>query len=99
MSILPKSEFAPSPCGDLNLSVEASALPINIITEGKIQTSKLEIAKIRKEDIGKILEKAEIKKVKDCLVLSIDKGGAVFAQAFGKKYVTFNIAPLGQVSE
>ena len=99
MSVLPKSEFAPATCGDLKLSVEASTLPINIITEGKIQTSNLNIAKITEEDIGKILEKAEIKKVKDCLVLSIDKGGAVFAQAFGKKYVTFNIAPLGQVSE
>ena len=99
MSVFPKSEFAPLTVGDMNLDVAKSALPINIISEGKILKNNLEIAKIDENFVLKLLKNANIKKVKDCLVLTIDKNGSVFAQPFYDKYITFNVEPLGQVSE
>ena len=99
LSVFPKSEYAPVTAGDLKLDVEKSALPINIICEGKILDNNLEIARIDKDYVMSLLSKADIKRVKDCLVLSIDKSGAVFVQAFGKSYQTFKVEPLGVVKE
>lgn len=70
-----------------------------MVSEGKIIKDNLKIAKVDENYITKILEKANIKRVKDCLVLTVDKGGAVFVQAFNKAYQTFNVEPLGQVQE
>ena len=99
MSVFPKSEYAPVTIGDMNLDVEKSVLPINVISEGKIMNENLKIAKIDKNNVLQILKKAGIKKVKDCLILSVDKAGGDFAQEYNKKYTTFQIEPLGQVSE
>lgn len=99
MSVFPKSEYAPVTVGDMNLDVEKSVLPINVVSEGKIMNENLKIAKIDKNNVLEILKKAGIKKVKDCLILSVDKAGGVFAQEYNKKYTTFQIEPLGQVSE
>ena len=99
MSVFPKSEYAPVTVGDMKLQVEKSALPINLISEGKILKNNLEVAKVDKNYILELLKKADIKRVKDCLILSVDKGGAVFVQEFDKAYKTFNVEPLGQVQE
>ena len=99
MSVFPKSEFSPVTNGDMKIETEKSALPINLVSEGKIIKDNLKIAKVDENYITKILEKANIKRVKDCLVLTVDKGGAVFVQAFNKAYQTFNVEPLGQVQE
>ena len=99
MSVFPKSEFAPLTAGDMNLKVDKSALPINVVCEGKVMKENLKIAHIEQENIMELLDKAGIKRVKDCLILSIDKAGAVFAQEYNKKYTTFQTKPLGQVTE
>lgn len=99
LSVFPKSECSPLTVGDMNIQVDKSALPINLVSEGKIMKENLNIAKLDCEAITELLKKAGIKRVKDCLVLSIDKAGAVFAQEYDKKYVTFNSHPLGQVRE
>ncbi len=99
ISILPKSQFAPATIGDLNLQVEKSAIPINIINEGKLIKNNLEVAKIDESKIAEILQKANIKKMQDVLVMTIDKNGAVFIQKFKDKYQTLQVEPLGQVQE
>ena len=99
MSVLPKSEFSPATIGDLKLDVEKTTIPINLINEGKIIKENLEIAKIDEIKIYEILKQANIKKVKDILLLTIDKSGKVYLQKFGEKYQSFNINPLGQVQE
>lgn len=99
MSVLPKSEFSPATVGDLKLDVEKTAIPINIINEGKIIKENLQIAKIDETKIYEILKQAQIKKVKDILLLTIDKNGKIYLQKFGEKYQSFNISPLGQVQE
>lgn len=97
MSVLPKSEFAPVTVQDMKLEIEESCVPVNIINEGKIVKENLEIAGIKLEDVNKILNKANIKKVKDVLILTVDKNGAVYVQQFGQKFQTLQIKPLGQV--
>ena len=99
MSVYPKSEFSPVTNGDMNIKAEKSCLPINLISEGKIIKENLKIANLNENYIMKLLNKANIKKVKDCLILTIDKGGTVFVQAFEGKYQTFKVEPLGQVQE
>ncbi len=99
VSVFPKSEFSPVTIGDLNLQADKSALPINLVCEGKILKENLKVAKVNEEYIFSLLKKADIKKVKDCLILSVDKGGAVFVQKFDEAYKTFNVKPLGQVQE
>lgn len=99
MSVLPKSEFSPATIGDLNIDVEENTIPINIINEGKILKENLKIAQIDESQVYDILKKAQIKKVKDILLLTVDKSGKVYIQKFGEKYLNLNIDPLGQVQE
>ena len=97
MSVLPKSEFSPVTLGDMNLKTETSAIPINIINEGKILQSNLQTAQIDECDVEKILSEANVKNVKDVLILTIDKNGKVYLQKFGQKYQVLQTKPLGQV--
>lgn len=99
LSVFPKSDFAPLTVGDMKLQVEKSALPINIVSEGKINKDNLRVAQMSQENVMDILKQANIKKLKDCLILTVDKGGTVFIQQIGQKYQTFTINPLGQVQE
>lgn len=99
MSVLPKSEFAPATAGDLKLKVSPAAIPINIINEGKIVKENLKVAGLDETKIQNILKKAKVKNVKEVLLLTIDKAGAVYLQKFHEKYMTMNVMPLGQVEE
>lgn len=99
MSVLPKSQFAPVTAQDLELEPEKSTIPINIISEGKIIKENLQVAKIDENDVKNILNQAKVKKVKEVLVMTVDKNGAVFLQKFHDKYQTLQIEPLGQVQE
>ncbi len=99
MSVLPKSEFCPVTVQDMKLDVEKSVIPINIINEGKVIKDNLQIAHIDEIKVKDILSQAQIKKVKDVLIMTIDKNGGVYLQEYGKKYQTLQSEPLGQVNE
>lgn len=99
MSVLPKSEFCPVTVQDMKLDVERSVIPVNIINEGKVIKDNLQIAKIDELKVKEVLSKANIKKAKDVLIMTIDKNGAVYLQEYGQKYKTLQIEPLGQVNE
>lgn len=99
MSVMPKSQFAPVSVGDMKFDVEKSAIPVNIINEGKIVKENLQIAGIDENDIKNILLQAKIKKVKDVLILTVDKNGQVYIQKFYDKYQTLQIQKLGRVQE
>ena len=99
MSVLPKSEFSPVTIQDMKLNVEKNSIPINLINEGKVLKENLKIAQIDEVKVMEILKQANIKKVKDVLLLTLDKNGLVYLQKFGQKYQTMQIEPLGQVQE
>ncbi len=99
MSVLPKSDFAPLTTGDMKIKTEKSVIPISIITEGKVNKENLKVAQLDELQLQELLKKSGIQKVKDVLVMTIDKNGAVFFQKFGQKYQTLQVEPLGQVKE
>lgn len=99
MSVLPKSEFCPVTVQDMKLNVTKSVLPINIINEGKVLKDNLQIAEIDEVKVKDLLSQANIKKVKNVLIMTIDKNGLVYLQEYGQKYQTLQSEPLGQVSE
>ena len=99
MSVLPKSQFAPATVQDLKLKTEKSAIPINLISEGKINKDNLKFAQIDEMQVQELMKKAQAKKVKDVLVMTIDKNGAVYVQKYGEKYQTLQSKPLGKVQE
>ena len=99
LSVLPKSQYAPVTLSDINIEAEASAVPINIINEGKVMEQNLEEAKTTKQAVAKILQKASVKKIKDVLVMTIDKNGKVYLQQYGQEYITLQTESLGQVQE
>ena len=99
MSVLFYFEFCPVTVQDMKLDVEKSVIPVNIINEGKVIKDNLQIAKIDELKVKEVLSKANIKKAKDVLIMTIDKNGAVYLQEYGQKYKTLQIEPLGQVNE
>lgn len=99
MSVLPKSGFAPVVNADLKLDVDESTIPINIINEGKLLKENLQYAKLEESQIEKLLQKANIKRVKDVLLMTIDGNGQVFLQAFGKKFQILQTTKLTQVQQ
>ena len=99
MSVLPKSNFAPVTVQDMKLKVEKSVIPINVVNEGKILKDNLEIAKIDEAKVMELLNKAKVKKVKDVLLMTIDKQGSVYLQQYGQKYQTLQTEVLGKVKE
>ena len=99
MSVLPKSGFAPVTNADMNLDVEKSVLPINVINEGRILKENLSLAKLKEEDVKNILKRFNLQKVGNVLLMTVDKNGKVYVQGYGKKYQTCQIEALGQVEE
>lgn len=92
MTVLPKTEYAPVTTQDLKLKVEESLLPVSVISEGKIMQQNLSILKMEERDIQDVLEMAKLKKVKEVLVMTIDKSGKVFLQPYGKSGQTFKLS-------
>lgn len=65
---------------DLNISSQPSSLPVNLIMDGNIMKNNLKVANIDACIVDQCLKKANIKKVKDVLILTIDDNGQVFIQ-------------------
>ena len=94
LSVMPKSQFAQATIQDLKLKVEENVIPVNIINEGKIVKENLATAQIEVECVYDILKKLKIKKVKEVLVMTIDKNGQIFYQKFGEKSGTAQLKSL-----
>lgn len=91
MSVLPKSANAPVTTQDLKLDVEESFIPVNVISEGKLMKNNLELLQWKEENVKQVLQKAQVKRIKDVLVMTIDKKGNVFLQPFHKNGQTFSL--------
>lgn len=66
---------------DLKVKVSQSALPVNIIMDGKLMKENVALTGINDIFIWKCLKKADIKKIKDVLLMTLDNNGEVFIQA------------------
>lgn len=91
LSVLPKSAYEPATNNALKLKVPENTVPVTLVTEGSIMKENLELAKLSKIDVEKIMKKAKIISLKDILVLTINKTGNVYIQAKNKPFQTFTI--------
>ncbi len=89
VSVMPKKNAAPVTVGDMQLNVKEDNLPLTLVCEGKAIKENLELAKVDDNFVNKVLKKAKIKNIKNCLVLTVDVKHNVYVQEIGKKFLFF----------
>lgn len=93
LSVLPKAEAAPVTNENLKLKVDPAVIPVSVVSEGKIMKDNLSEAEVSEDFIHAFLKKNVGKaKVKDVLVMTIDKNGLVYLQMKkGEKQIFENV--------
>ena len=81
LCVILKSQCMPATREDLKVKVSQSALPINIIMDGRVMQENAKMAGIDETFIGYCLKKAKAKKTRDILLMTLDNNGEVFIQA------------------
>lgn len=77
---------------DLKIKVSQSALPINIIMDGKLMKENVALAGIDSKFIDICLKKASLKKISEVLLMTLDNNGEVFIQARkAEEYFSFQM--------
>ena len=80
LCVIKKSEAEPPTRKDFKVKVSQNGLPINIIMDGVLMKENVEIAGIDDKFIMKCISKANLSKVKDVLIMTLDNNGEVFIQ-------------------
>lgn len=81
LCVIKKSLVEPVTREDLKVKVSQNALPVNIIMDGKLMKENVSMTGIDEKFINKCMSKANIKKVKDVLLMTLDNNGEIFIQA------------------
>lgn len=90
MSVLPTSACSPATNESMGVKVEESVIPVTLINDGKIIKENLNIAKVDETFITDFIKKkTNAKKVKDVLLMTLDKNGLVYFQLKGAASQTF----------
>lgn len=86
LSVLLKAEASPVTNKDLKIKTKETAIPVNIISEGEILKDNLKIAQIDENFVKNFVKEKLGCKLKNVLVMTIDKTGKVFIQQIGQKF-------------
>lgn len=90
LCIIPKSNMDTATRDDLKIDSEPSALPMNLIMDGKIMQKNLEIAQLDTKFLQKYYKKVNVANNKQIILFTIDNNGKIFIQPKKqKKYYTF----------
>jgi len=90
MCVIPKMQNMPVTREDMKIQAEKSALPVNIIMDGKLMDENIKITGIDDKFINKYLKRANVKNIKEVLIFTLDNNGKVFLQAKNaSEYLTF----------
>lgn len=81
LCVIKKSEAENVTRGDLKVKVSQSSLPINIIMDGKLMHENIRLSGIDDNFINDCVSKANIKNIKDVLIMTLDNNGVVFIQS------------------
>lgn len=81
LCVIKKSEVENVTRSDLKVKVSQASLPINIIMDGRLMNENVRLSKIDNQFIENCLSKAEIKSIKDVLIMTLDNNGEVFIQS------------------
>ncbi|MBQ8522575.1 MAG: DUF421 domain-containing protein [Clostridia bacterium] len=86
MSVIPTAENAPATANDVNANNPPPELPSLIISDGKIMKSNLSSVNIDEQQLNALLNKLNIKKVKDVIIMNLDNAGKAYYQLKGQPY-------------
>lgn len=93
LCVIPKMQNQPVLREDINVQAEPSALPVNIIMDGKILKENLTLASIDEKFLDKYYKKVNAASAKQILLFTIDNNGKIFIQPkYKNKYFVFNEA-------
>lgn len=92
MCVIKKAELEPATRQDMKVKITPSALPVNIIMDGKLMKENVSLTGINDAFIDECLKKANVNKIKDVLLFTLDNNGNCFIQAKnGNGYITFTM--------
>ena len=92
LCVIKKAQYENVTREDLKVKVSQSALPINIIMDGKKIEGNIKLAELSEDFILECLTKAGAKNIKDIILMTIDNNGEVFIQERNKEnYYVFNM--------
>lgn len=96
MCIIPKMQNMPITREDMNINAGQSALPVNIIMDGKMLSENVKLTGIDDKFINMCLKRANVKMIKEVLIFTLDNNGKVFIQAKNSsEYLTFETKFVG----
>lgn len=81
LCVIKKSEAENVTRGDLKVKVSQASLPINIIMDGKLMHENISLSGIDEKFISDCVSRANIKNIKDVLIMTLDNNGVVFIQS------------------
>ena len=97
ISVMPKSEFAPTTNGDMNIKTDESFLPIILVSEGKIIKENTSLAGYSQQDVLNVIKKEDKKaSLKSVLLLTIDKKGCGYMQTISGEGKSFQIKKVAE---
>lgn len=92
LCVIKKSECEPPTRNDLKVKVGQSTLPVSIILDGEVMKKNVAMVGIKQELIDECLSKANLNKVKDVLIMTLDNSGEVYIQGKNQeKYYSFQV--------
>ncbi len=93
LSVMPKAEESAVVNKTIDAKVEPNVIPINLVSEGKLMKKNLPVAKVDENFVlDFVKQKTGKSKLKDVLVMTIDKNGQVFLQLKqGEKQIFENV--------
>ncbi len=94
VSVLPKAEYSPATNGALELDEQESFVPITLINEGKLMEDNVKFARLDKDKVIEIINQQGAKRIKDVLILTIDKAGEAYIQPIGSEGKSFKTKSL-----
>lgn len=92
LCVIKKAEAEPPTREDFKVKVSQNGLPVNVIMDGKLMKENVKMTGIDEKFIKKCLDKANIKQIKDVLLMTLDNNGEVFIQGKSSdEYLTFDM--------
>ncbi len=85
LCILKKSQAEPITREDLKVKVSQTALPVNIVMDGKLMKENMTLTGVGIGFINKCLVKANLSSIREVLILTLDNNGEVFIQGKTQK--------------
>jgi len=97
LSVLPRSLERPANPKDFKLKPEKATLDVALIIDGKIIKANLKKLKVTEKFLYKYLKKANIKELKELLLVTLSTNGSLFIQPKNASTITFQTSLKGGV--